>query len=225
MQYYHAGDGSTSNKLGLGFYSKDYIIYVTADNVTHTAGEFNSGGTIKQNGTAVSLSGHTHSYLPLSGGTITGNILGNQTAALGTTAAPFHNLVLGGATNNTMTASSTNPRITFCEGTGTQPVHLIYTDYDSYRAPAGLKIIGGSDATPAWLEVEGTIYAPTFSGALSGNASTATKLATARTISLTGSVTGSGSFDGSGNLSIATSRRMAFVGQSSNTSASLTTNN
>ena len=39
---------------------------------------------------------------------------------------------------------------------------------------------------------------------LIGNASTASKLATARTISLTGSVTGSGSFDGSGNLSIAT---------------------
>lgn len=38
----------------------------------------------------------------------------------------------------------------------------------------------------------------------SGNAATATKLATARTISLTGDVTGSGSFDGSGNLSIAT---------------------
>lgn len=39
---------------------------------------------------------------------------------------------------------------------------------------------------------------------VSGNAGTATKLATARTIALTGSVTGSGSFDGSGNLSIAT---------------------
>ena len=39
---------------------------------------------------------------------------------------------------------------------------------------------------------------------VSGNAGTATKLATARTITLTGSVTGSGSFDGSGDLSIAT---------------------
>jgi hypothetical protein len=48
------------------------------------------------------------------------------------------------------------------------------------------------------------MYATTFHGALSGNASTASKLATARTISLTGSVTGSGTFDGSGNLSIAT---------------------
>ena len=38
---------------------------------------------------------------------------------------------------------------------------------------------------------------------VSGNAGTATKLATARTISLTGDVTGSTSFDGSGNVSIA----------------------
>lgn len=37
---------------------------------------------------------------------------------------------------------------------------------------------------------------------VSGNAGTATKLATARTISLTGDVTGSTSFDGSGNVSI-----------------------
>lgn len=37
---------------------------------------------------------------------------------------------------------------------------------------------------------------------VSGNAGTATKLATARTISLTGDVTGSGSFDGSGDLAI-----------------------
>ena len=44
----------------------------------------------------------------------------------------------------------------------------------------------------------------TIKATLSGNASTATKLATARTIALTGSVTGSGTFDGSGNLSIAT---------------------
>lgn len=49
-----------------------------------------------------------------------------------------------------------------------------------------------------------TVYAVTFKGSLSGNASTASKLATARTISFTGSVTGSGTFDGSGNLSITT---------------------
>ena len=48
------------------------------------------------------------------------------------------------------------------------------------------------------------VHASTFYGNLSGNADTATKLQTARTISLTGSITGSGTFDGSGNLSIAT---------------------
>ena len=38
---------------------------------------------------------------------------------------------------------------------------------------------------------------------VTGNAGTATKLATARTISVTGDITGSGSFDGSANLSLA----------------------
>lgn len=67
------------------------------------------------------------------------------------------NLTISHATNATMTAESTNPQITFSEN-GTQPVHLIYTDYDTYRSPAGLKVVGGSSATPAWFEVEGDIY-------------------------------------------------------------------
>ena len=43
-----------------------------------------------------------------------------------------------------------------------------------------------------------------LTGSLLGNASTATKLATARNIALTGDVSGSASFDGSGNISIQT---------------------
>lgn len=60
-------------------------------------------------------------------------------------------------------------------------------------------------------------YIDTVYGSLSGNASTASKLATSRTISLTGSVTGSGSFDGSGNLSISTSTNHShnYAGSSS----------
>lgn len=57
----------------------------------------------------------------------------------------------------------------------------------------------------------GTVTAPTFAGALSGNAATATtattasKLATARTIAIAGAVTGTAtSFDGSANISINT---------------------
>ena len=50
----------------------------------------------------------------------------------------------------------------------------------------------------------GSFSAATITAALTGNASTATKLATARTISLTGNITGSASFDGNANSSIAT---------------------
>jgi hypothetical protein len=48
------------------------------------------------------------------------------------------------------------------------------------------------------------VQASTFYGALSGNATTATTLETARTISLTGDVAGSVSFNGSGDVSIST---------------------
>jgi len=78
-------------------------------------------------------------------------------------------LHLGGATNATMTSASTNPRICFSEGASTQPVYLIYTDLDSYRSPAGLKVVGGTSATPAWFEVEGQVYAAGFHGSLTGN--------------------------------------------------------
>jgi len=46
------------------------------------------------------------------------------------------------------------------------------------------------------------VYATTFYGALSGNASTATKLETARNIALAEDFAGSANFDGSGNISI-----------------------
>lgn len=52
-------------------------------------------------------------------------------------------------------------------------------------------------------DASGNFSAGTITAALSGNAATATKLATARTISLSGDVTGSVSFDGSGNADIA----------------------
>jgi hypothetical protein len=68
---------------------------------------------------------------------------------------------------------------------------------------------GGSDGRVALIDtngamsLNGTVTAPTFVGALTGNASTASKWATARTLTFTGGATGSGSIDGSGNVSIA----------------------
>jgi len=68
-------------------------------------------------------------------------------------------------------------------------------------------IDASSANTPDFLvlrNASGNFSAGTITASLSGNASTATKLATARTISLSGNVTGSVSFDGSSDVSITT---------------------
>lgn len=79
-------------------------------------------------------------------------------------------LDLRGATNATMTYASTNPSIVFSENGG-QCVKLLYSDYDSYRAPAGLKVIG--DQGGEWFEVDGQIYAsggyPVITSVADGN--------------------------------------------------------
>ena len=54
-------------------------------------------------------------------------------------------------------------------------------------------------------DANGNFSAGTITASLSGNASTATKLATARTITLNGQIQGSATFDGSGNITIKTS--------------------
>ena len=89
---------------------------------------------------------------------VNGGMTGAKTYTFGSSGTFYSQyLDLRGGASATMTADSTNPKITFSEN-GSQPVHIIYSDYDSYRAPAGLKVIGGTDATPAWFEVEGDLY-------------------------------------------------------------------
>lgn len=61
----------------------------------------------------------------------------------------------------------------------------------------------GKDSTVTINPATGTVTATTFSGAVTGNASTATTLQTARTIALSGGATGTAtSFDGSANITI-----------------------
>ena len=66
--------------------------------------------------------------------------------------------------------------------------------------------VGIGKGTPSTaLDVNGTVTATSFAGPITGNASSATILATGRTIALTGDVTGTtGSFNGSANVSAAT---------------------
>ena len=82
--------------------------------------------------------------------------------------------------------------------------HVKY--YDDNPKVAGTVTAGrssrlsrGDHVHPAQTSVTGS------SGSCTGNAATATKLQTARNIALTGTITGNADFDGSGNISIATS--------------------
>ena len=69
-------------------------------------------------------------------------------------------LKLQGPSSNPSASAGARIEFTYDENTSKlQPVYISYTPNDSYRQPAGLKIFGGTNATPAWLEVEGDIYA------------------------------------------------------------------
>lgn len=63
-------------------------------------------------------------FLPLTGGTVTGNI------------------ILKGGTNTDMTNANIHPRLRFDNSDSSRTVSFIFTDYDSYRAPAGIKLVG-----------------------------------------------------------------------------------
>ena len=63
-------------------------------------------------------------FLPLAGGIVTGNI------------------ILKGSTNADMTNANIHPRLRFDNSNSSQTVSFIFTDYDSYRAPAGIKLVG-----------------------------------------------------------------------------------
>ena len=70
------------------------------------------------------------------------------------------------------------------------------------RGTATNKTLLWNETDDKWTVGSETFVAGTFEGALSGNATTATTLQTARSISLTGDVSGSVSFNGSSNVSI-----------------------
>ena len=63
-------------------------------------------------------------FLPLAGGTVTGNI------------------ILKGSTNADMTNANIHPRLRFDNSDSSRTVSFIFTDYDSYRVPAGIKLVG-----------------------------------------------------------------------------------
>lgn len=128
-------------------------------------------------------SSHTHSYLPLSGGTLTGDLEITQ----------GNNIVLPSLDNST----------TYTLGYDNSNFLINYVNKN-------IKILEYDRITNKLNTTANAIKAGSFEGNLSGNASTATtatkanQLTTARTISLTGDATASGSFNGTANLALST---------------------
>lgn len=167
-------------------------------------------------------SSHNHSYLPLSGGTMTGTINSSKSTSSyiegsrGT--AIINSTASNGAYTTLLKANSTNGKFTLSvyqqslilgymknttiEADNNSLDTSIYFREDGSLYPSKTTQTLGL-STNKWSNV----YANTFTGNLSGNATTATKanqLTTARTISLTGDAIASGSFNGTANLALST---------------------
>lgn len=108
----------------------------------------------------------------------------------------------GTATLTTMTA--TTGTITDLDVTGTTDIGNATTDTLTVTARVDSSFVPTANTTYD-LGTTGLQWNNVYGASFSGNAGSATKWATGRTISLTGGVTGtSAAFDGTGNLSIAT---------------------
>lgn len=134
---------------------------------------------------------HNHSYLPLSGGTLTGNLEITQ----------GNNIVLPSSDNS----------ITYTLGYDNSNFLINYVNKN-------IKILEYDRITNKLNTSANVIKANSFEGNLNGNASTASsaaKLTTPRTIGLEGDVESvtSKTFDGSANLLIQSRRRGCSVGQ------------
>lgn len=161
-------------------------------------------------------SSHTHPYLPLSGGTLTGNVAFGkaggawisgkaqeraplQWSPVGVTNGSRYDPIMWGKSNN---GDVWNIGVDAMGGIG----------FYGFKAD---RTENGFDSHLTFDHKTGTTTATKFRGPLegnvTGNASTASRLATARTINLTGAVSGSAKFDGSGNVNISTTANESYI--------------
>ena len=179
-------------------------------------GSANVTWTLSEIGAAASS--HTHSYLPLAGGTMTGTIKSslststylngnNGNAVVNSTAAgsAYVTLLRKKSTNGVFTVNGYQGNFilgytsdTTIEADNNTLDKALYFGESGNLYPSINNSQNLGDSSYKWANV----YATTFTGALSGNASSATKLATARTIGVSG-VTGTAqSFNGTKNIVI-----------------------
>ena len=170
-------------------------------------------------------SSHTHSYLPLSGGAMTGTISSSKTTgtylAGSQGVAVINSTASDGSYTTLLKANSSNGKFTLSvyqtymllgymsnktieAGTNNLDKSLRFLE-DGTLIPGASNVQNLGSSNTKWLNV----YATTFTGNLAGNATTATtatkanQLTTARTIAISGGVTGTAtSFNGTANITI-----------------------
>ena len=136
---------------------------------------------------------HTHSYLSLSGGTLTGNLTTKTLTISGTEAGLTHLKFSRESANYICFPSNGSLSINAEDSASSISAASLLINSTAVK-PGKSNSIDLGTTDNKWNNV----YATTFSGNLTGNAATATKLATARTLTIGG--TGK-TFNGSGNVS------------------------
>ena len=155
---------------------------------------------------------HTHSYLPLSGGTVTGALIVDNGNSSGSVS------ISEDSEGGTIRLYGKNG--TYCyEIDSYNDEEIRIHTAQKHPSDIGYKSI-------KWSGKTGALTADSFNG----NAATATKLATAQTIKLTGDVTGSASFTGDTECSITAtvadnSHNHNYAGSASAGGAATTSNN
>lgn len=92
------------------------------------------------------------------------------------------------------------------------PVALASSAHTPYATDGHLQAVYATQAQLAgYIPISGGTLTGPLEGNVTGNASTASKLSTARTINLTGAVSGSAKFDGSGDVNISTTANESYI--------------
>lgn len=183
---------ATATELNVNILTEDFI-YTSKKVVANISGSATSApwSGITGKPSTYPPSSHTHSYLPLNGGTLTGaltapNIIASNyftTPTMlgeGSTSTYYHRVDFGHSGVN---------QFDFYEYGG------LYNFYQNQSAGKDKAVLLGKITANGW---EGNVVG-NVTGNITGNAATATKLATSRTVSGGTDITMSFNYDGSGN--------------------------